>query len=338
MMRLAWLSVVVLVACGDDEGTPAAEVAVEVTPEVETTEASDTTDTREATEVEGETNVEVEVDAVEPMDTTEVEVEVDTTPAGCLAEGHFAGERYPVGDHCNFCECAADGTTTCTQRNCAFDIGGCVYADKPHDYGDRFPATDGVNECVCAASGLACTRRDGSLPEEGAILLESMDAPCGEDATFTGNAVLDGLPFPVLEADFKYIVSRELYPESRPPTTATVRLVRAATDFVVCRIPDPSQPAIDMEVTVEFMTADGAFDEGFHTYLRRNNFGFVNAWYTVGGAPPGGLDGDYVAVCLDPNGYGFGMTWYADKTYSGHASKTCETDIPLDVGIFGNAP
>src|SRR5262245_38826683 len=28
----------------------------------------------------------------------------------CIDQGHQAGERYHVGDHCNFCDCHADGT------------------------------------------------------------------------------------------------------------------------------------------------------------------------------------------------------------------------------------
>lgn len=351
---VAVLFVCVLGACGDDEGKPGLVDATEVSdvPDVsDTTDATDATDTTDASdaidateEVDTADTSLAEVadtsvaDTAEVADTTETEVETDTTAVGCLAEGHQVGDRYPVGDHCNFCDCQADGAGLCTKRTCAFESGGCEYDGVMHAYGERFPATDGRNVCVCAASGIACTRRDPNLPEEGAILLESMDDPCGDDPSFTGEAVLSGLPDADLTVPFTYVSDRELYPETRGPTTLRLRVAYEPNGYVVCRIPDALQPSIDMEVTVEWMTADGAFDEGFHTYLRRNNFGFVDGWYVATAAPPDGLDGDYVAQCLDPNGFAFSATWYADRTAEGYASKTCETDIGLAIGTFSHSP
>ena len=107
----------------------------------------------------------------------------------CLDE-HAAGDRYPVGDHCNFCVCGADGAATCTARTCGGITSSCTYGGATHAYGERFAAADGCDECVCAASGLACTRRPAcSGAEEGAILLETMTEACGDDPTFTGDAV-----------------------------------------------------------------------------------------------------------------------------------------------------
>ncbi len=255
-----------------------------------------------------------------------------TGGASCLDE-HDAGERYSVGDNCNFCDCNADGTTTCTARTCPAAQGGCSYDGVDYAYAERFPATDACNECVCAASGLACTRRDCTVVEEGAILVESLDTPCGTDPSFTANAVLDGLPFDDLMAPFAYATNGPLYPETLPDTNVRVRIVYEG-GFAVCRIPNPGQEAFDIEVVVEWMSADGAFDEGFHSYLRRNASGFVDAWLLAIGAPPGGLDGTYNPACLDANGFGFDATIYADQTAEGHVTKLCETDILLDVGSF----
>lgn len=251
----------------------------------------------------------------------------------CLDE-HAAGDRYPVGDDCNFCDCNADGSTACTDRTCPAGAGGCTYDGTDFAYGERFPATDDCNECVCAASGLACTRRDCTEGEgEGAILVESLDTPCGPDSRFTANAVLSGLPFDDFEAPFLY-ERAGLYPETLPDTDVRIRIVYD-DGFAVCRIPNPGQEAFDIEVLVEWMTADGAFDEGFHTYLRRNAGGFTDAWFIAAGAPAGGLDGSFDPACLDPNGFGFSATIYADDTAEGGVSKTCETDIGLAVGAFG---
>lgn len=249
----------------------------------------------------------------------------------CIDEGHLAGERYAVGDNCNFCECHADGSTTCTDRACLGSAGGCTYDGTEHAYGERFLATDECNECVCAASGLACTRRPECKTEEGAILVESLDTPCGPDSNFTAQAVLDGLPAPDFEAPFTYATDGKLYPETLPDTTVRVRVVYDG-GFAVCRIPNPGQEAFDIEVVVEWITADGSFDEGFHTYLRRNASGFTDVWSLAMGAP--GLDGSFNPACLDPNGFAFAATYGADGTVEGYVEKICETDILLTVGTF----
>jgi hypothetical protein len=139
----------------------------------------------------------------------------------CIDQGHVAGERFPAGDDCNFCDCQADGTAVCSDRACKGKLPGCTYAGQDHAYAERFPATDGCNECVCAASGLACTRRPCTTSEEGAILVESLDTPCGPDAAFTAKAVLDGLPVDDLEAPYLYEKSGALYPETLPDTAAS---------------------------------------------------------------------------------------------------------------------
>jgi hypothetical protein len=258
-------------------------------------------------------------------------------PSNCIEQGHTAGERYAVGDDCNFCDCLADGSTSCTQRSCKGTMPGCTYAGQEHAYAERFPASDGCNECVCAASGLACTRRSCATSEEGAILVESLDTPCGPDTTFTAHAVLDGLPVTDLEAPFLYKKNGPLYPETLPDTKVRFRVVYDG-GFAVCRIPAPGQEAFDIEVMVEWITADGAFDEGFHTYLRRNAGGFVDAWFVATAAPPGGLDGTFNPACFDPNGFSFGATINADGTAEGNTTKTCETDIVLTVGSWSYGP
>ncbi|MFK7985144.1 MAG: hypothetical protein AB8I08_03860 [Sandaracinaceae bacterium] len=255
----------------------------------------------------------------------------------CL-EDHAAGERYSLGDNCNFCDCMADGSSLCTSRVCAGVGPGCTYDGVDYGYGARFASTDGVNECVCAASGLACTRRDSELAEEGAILLESLDTPCGEDSTFTPRTVLDTIPIDDFTAAFPYDRAREFSPETLPDSEIRVRLTYD-DGFLVCRIPSPTQPALDIEAVVEFITADGAFDEAFHTYLRRNNFGFVDAWTTVASAPNDGLDGSYVPPCtILPSGFGFNAQVDADGTASGSIRRTCEGDISVAVGSFAYAP
>lgn len=252
--------------------------------------------------------------------------------ASCIDDGHTAGERYSVGDNCNFCDCNADGSTTCTDRTCPGSAGGCDYDGVDYAYGEHFPATDDCNECVCAASGLACTRRpECKSEEEGAILVESLDTPCGPDSEFTAQAVLDGLPIDDLEAPFEYNTGGKLYPETLTDTTIRVRVVYDG-GFAVCRIPSPGQEAFDIEVLVEWITADGSFDEGFHTYLRRNAGGFTDVWSLAMGSDA--LDGTFNPACLDPNGFSFGATFDADGTVDGNVEKICETDILLTVGTF----
>lgn len=248
------------------------------------------------------------------------------------------GERYPIGDACNFCECNADGTRTCTDRVCTGGAGGgCMYAGTMHDYAERFPSSDGCNECVCAASGLACTARASCTDvPDSAILLESPTDPCGTDSSFTPASVLDGLPTTDFVAPFLYDRGRDvmLYPESLPDTNVRIR-ISYDDGFLVCRIPDPSQPALDIEVRMEWITEDGAFDEGFHTYLRKNGFGFVDAWQLVASAPLGGLHGTYTPNCaLDPGGYSFDAQIEPNGHASGAAHRVCETDLPLTIASF----
>ena len=164
-----------------------------------------------------------------------------------------------------------------------------------------------------------------------------LDEACGDDPEFTGAQVLSELPISEVTAPLLYERDRELYPESLPDTTVTVRVVYEG-GYVVCRIPSPTQPAIDMAIILEWMTEDGAFDEGLHAYLRRNNFGFLHAFTTVASAPAGGLDGSYDPSCLDPNGFGFSAQFNDDGSVVGSVSKACEIDIGLDVGSFEHTP
>lgn len=260
--------------------------------------------------------------------------------ATCLAT-HAAGDRYATGDGCNFCECAAGGVETCTTRTCVVSDMGCTYDGDDHGYGDRFPSTDGCNQCVCAASGLACTRRTtcpGGI-EEGAILVEDLDEPCGDDPTFTAQSVLDGLPTTDFRAPFLYERTRTGYPETLTDTFVRFRIVRDTQDFVVCRLPSIDQPAFDMQITIEWITDDGAFDEGLPAYLRRNGFGFVDAWLIQGATVPlGGLSGTYSPNCsLDPGPYSFDAQIEPDGHSSGSVYRVCETDLSLLIGAFDRA-
>jgi hypothetical protein len=257
--------------------------------------------------------------------------------ANCLDEGHQAGERYSLKDNCNFCDCQPDGSSVCTQRSCPAKGPGCSYDNKSYSFGEKFPASDGVNECVCAASGLACTRRQQGLPEEGAILLESLTASCGDDAMFTGAKVLADLPANDISAPFVYS-KMQPFPETFPDTNVRFRIVYDG-GFVVCRLPSQTQPAIDMEVVVEWISEDGSFDEGHHTYLRRNNFGFLDAWFSNStAASHNALDGTYKAACPNPKGMSFSAQVNADGTADGTILKTCEFDSAVPVGTFAYAP
>lgn len=317
-MRSRVLVCLLMVACGDDSAPTDAGTDVSVR------DSGTDVGTDASTDGGVDAGLDTGVDAG-----TDAGVDAGSS---CL-DDHEAGDRYPAGDGCNFCDCNADGSSACTERECTSMGPGCTYDGTDYEYGERFDATDGVNECVCAASGLACTRRDAGLPEEGAILLEDANEQCGDDADFTPVAVLEGIPTDDFTSPFPYMRDRELYPETLPDTNVRVRIVY--TDgFLVCRIPSPTQPALDIEVFVELITEDGAFDETFHTYLRRNNFGFVDAWLTVGSAPVGGLDGTYDPACLDPRGFSFSAQVNADGTTEGAVSKTCEVDILLDVARF----
>lgn len=260
------------------------------------------------------------------------------TPASCIDQGHFAGERYLADDNCNFCDCNADGTTTCTTRaGCNVFGGDCTYDNVGHRYGEHFPATDGCNECVCAVSGLACTRR-ACAPgaDEGAILLETLTATCGL-ASFTTQNVLDEMPYKIVNAPFLYNRSGSLYPETLPDTTVDIRIVYDG-GFSVCRIPMPGQEALDIEVIIEWRTADGAFDEGFRAYLRKDAGGFVDAWYINTTVDYGMLDGTYNSMCFDPGAYGFSGQIDRDGSAFGDVFKVCESDIALTVGTWEIRP
>lgn len=254
------------------------------------------------------------------------------TPTRC-PDGLMPGDRFAKGDHCNACECGADGAATCTKRECRNEKPSCDYGEATYAYGERFAADDRCNECVCAASGLACTRRCSGLAEEGAILVEDLDEPCGETLSFTARSVLDELPGDDITGPFLYNRAGSLYPETRPDTSGRLR-IQYEGGFIVCRLPMIEQPAFDIEVSVEWMTGDGAFDEGAHTYLRKNGFGFVDAWYVVGSWPHGALDGEYDSTCLDPRGYSLSGQIDRDGTTAVSVYKTCETDIGLEVGTM----
>lgn len=259
--------------------------------------------------------------------------------ASCLDEGHAAGERYAAGDDCNFCSCGADGVATCSTRTCASQAGHCEYAGRPRAYGERFDATDGCNVCVCATSGVACTQRPAcGEPTDGAILLESLDATCGAPGfAFTPRRVIDDLPRTDVRAPFAYQRVRERYPETLPDTMATFR-VRYDGGYAVCRIPAEGQEAIDLEATAELVTDDGAFDEGLHTYLRKDRTGFVDAWYVAASLPPSALTGTHAPACIDFIGYSFSAQIDRDGSAFGGVFKTCETDLYLEVGTWTSPP
>ena len=256
---------------------------------------------------------------------------LDAPEAPSCLDSLAVGDEVVDSDHCNVCTCQPDGSFACTDRACPETLdGGCEYGGARRAYGARFSATDGCNECVCAASGLACTRRDCSDVEEGAILLEGLDQPCGRDG-FTAGAVQRGLPYTELTAPFRYDRTASLYPETRADTALTLS-IHYLGGFLVCRIPREDQVAMDIEIAARWQTADGAFDEVFHTYLRRNDFGFVDAWTTVAARSHDALVGSYTLDCLDPNGLSFSAQIDADGVASATISKACEIDIGLTVG------
>lgn len=296
----------------------------EDTDDISTIEISDG-DTSDPTDGE-------DVSISETTDSDDADGDDAVVPTRC-PDGLMPGDRFAKGDHCNACECGTDGAATCTKRECRNDKPGCDYGEATYAYGERFAADDRCNECVCAASGLACTRRCSGLPEEGAILVEDLDEPCGETLSFTARSVLNELPSDDITGPFLYNRTGTLYPETRPDTSGRLR-IQYEGGFIVCRLPMIEQPAFDIEVSVEWMTGDGAFDEGAHTYLRKNGFGFVDAWYVVGSWPHGGLDGDYDSTCLDPRGYSLSGQVDRDGTTAVSVFKTCETDIGLEVGTL----
>jgi hypothetical protein len=275
------------------------------------------------------TSTDAETDA--GMDAAFVDAAADVPEGPSCLDTHEVGDEVVDTDHCNVCTCQADGRFACTDRVCPETAdGGCTYAGTSHTYGERFPAIDGCNECVCAASGLACTRRECSDDEEGAILLEALDQPCGREG-FTAEAVLQGLPYTELTAPFLYERDRVLYPETRADTELTLSL-HYVGGFLVCRIPSEDQVAMDIEIAARWQTADGAFDEVLHAYLRRNDFGFVDGWTTVASREPGALGGAYTPDCLDPRSLAFAASLGADGSASATISKACEIDIGLTVG------
>ncbi|MEM9862266.1 MAG: hypothetical protein AAF938_11650 [Myxococcota bacterium] len=329
----AWL--VLVMGCGDDAAPSDAEAdAAELGADVGTDAAED--GPNDMPDARSDMNDDVPSDA--ELDDGE-DVGGEDAARSCLDEGREVGERRPAGDECNFCECNADGSETCTERSCADSaLEGCEYGGVMREYGVRFPAADDCNECVCAASGLACTRRFErceDTAEEGAILLETLDDECGIEG-FTPNAVLEALPYSELDAPFVYERERDdrLYPETLLDSELTLRIVRDQDGYAVCRIPRAGQEAIDMEVFVEWFTADGSFDETFHSYLRRNAGGFTNVWTFAASVPPGGLNGSYEAECPGERGYAFNATIDADRSARGDAVKICEVDIALQVGGF----
>lgn len=259
----------------------------------------------------------------------------DAAGTSCVEAGEPVDEWVPAGDDCNFCLCEPSGRRTCTTRTCALNRGGCDYDGVEHAFAERFPSTDGCNECTCAMSGLACTRRtcDGAL-EEGAILMESLDEVCGDDPAFTPATVLADLPVDDIPADFLYQRDRppEQYPEELPDTKSVFR-VRYDGGFAVCRIPNPGFESIDFEVVSEFTTADGSFNEGFHTAMTKDRTGFVDAWYINSVVPFGELQGSYDYLCtLDPGAARFTAQIDRSGVAFGSAIKVCETDLSLAVG------
>ncbi len=275
-----------------------------------------------------------------PMDAASVDDTGSDAPPdapSCLEMGHEAGDRFSAGDACNFCECQADGSVVCSDRTCFPALNGCDYDGTMHEYGERFPSTDGCNECVCAASGLACTRRSECAPsDEGAILLESANEACGDNPDFTPAGILARLPTTDFTAPFLYDRDRipEHYPEVLADTNIRVRIV-FDDGFMVCRIPSPDQPALDLQITVEWITEDGAFDEGFPAYLRKNDFGFVDAYEIAASIPLGGLGGTYTPICaIDPGDYSFSASVEPDGHATGAAYRVCETDLSFMIGSF----
>lgn len=311
--RLFSLSLLLLaVGCGDDDA-PATDGGLDAGADAAPSDAG--VDANES-----DTGTDASFDASSPTD----------AGPSCL-DDYEVGDESIAPDHCNVCTCGADGVLACTERVCPETAdGSCEYAGTTHVYGARFPATDDCNECVCAASGLACTRRSCSEAEEGAILLEALDAPCGREG-FTAQSVLQGIPFTELDAPFLYERDRDFYPETRADTTLRLEL-HYVGGFLVCRIPSETQVAMDIEIAARWRTADGAFDEVLHAYLRRNDFGFVDSWTTVASRRPTELVGTYTPDCLDPGSLAFAAEIGMDGSASATVNKTCEIDIGLVVG------
>ena len=256
-----------------------------------------------------------------------------TSTADAFVPCATPGQRLPANDGCNWCDCRADGTTSCSTRVCPTSPYFCEYGGIRHPYAEKFNAADGCNKCVCAMSGLACTRRSCSTAEEGAILLESLSDTCGGIATLTGQHALDYLGATPIVAPFHYDRDRIDYPETRADTTLTFRPM-FDNGFIVCRIPQPGQEAIDLELKVELTTEDGAFDEGLHSFLtyRRSQFRDA-ADFVDGRSMIPFVHGAYTPNCFDPAGITYSAEFHPDgHSAIGRIAKACETDISLEVG------
>ena len=89
-----------------------------------------------------------------------------------------------------------------------------------------------------------------------------------------------------------------------------------------------------MEVVLEWQTADGAFDEGIHAYLRKNDFGFLDAWLVQSILPLASVEGTYTPSCPMPRALAFSAQIERTGAAGGSVNKTCEGDIGLTVGTF----
>ncbi len=245
-----------------------------------------------------------------------------------------------MGDGCNFCDCTDAGLDNCTERACTPISDGCDYGGMSYAYAEQFDASDECNICVCAASGLACTRREDCDPDfdQGAILLESADDPCGPFDDFTGAWVMENLAPLERTGPLDYENAGPLYPETLVDTTMTVRVTFPEDGYIVCRIPSPGQEALDLEAVLEWQSEDGAFDEGQHTYVRRNYGGFLEAFTGVSALEPGELSGTYSPGCPDAGGISIAPRWNDTGVAEAGLFKTCEVDIGLTVGQWTSPP
>ena len=253
-----------------------------------------------------------------------------TGTAACADEG----ARVYQGDGCNFCTCEGGELVDCSDRECEPISDGCTYDGTTYAYAERFDSTDECNECVCAASGLACTRREDceNGNEEGAILLEDDLTLCGDVKDFNGALVRDGLEPLSRTGPLDYDETSPLYPDDFPTTDMTLTIAFPEDGYVVCRIPSAGQEALDLEAVIEWQTDDGRFDEGQHTYVRRNARGFLLATTSVMSFSPEGIHGSYSPDCPDAGSIGLGPRWNFDGTAESTINKTCEVDIGLSVG------
>jgi len=160
---------------------------------------------------------------------------------------------------------------------------------------------------------------------------------CAPPAVWRAPAAARRLPSTDFTAPFLYDRDRDGYPEVLPDTNVRIRTI-FDQGFMVCRIPSPTHPALDLQITVEWITEDGALDEGFPAYLRKNNFGFVDAYEIAASIPLGGLGFSYTPICsLDPGPYSFGMSIEPDGHATGSMYRVCETDLSLLIGSFDHA-